>query len=482
MVKYIVVLLCVLTSTAIAADLIVNGDFSAGTSNWTIIDGGVYSYGSNALKVWATEGLWDVGFAFQEIGVTPGEIYAMNANVLNPSAEPLPGTGGTAFIKLEFYNGTGTIINGPYGTTLDIINGTFATNTWLPLSGSMIAPGGAATVKAVLMVQDAGGGTSVAWFDNAFLGGPALPVINSPDYDGINGVNMADFTKLAGVWGQQSSTYNLAGSEFIDAEDLTVMGNAWLSTIPVYPGYTLAWSDEFYGPEIDSSNWTHEIGTGTNGWGNWEWEYYTDRPENSRIEDGVLVIEARKESYGGKNYTSARLKTQGKQSFMYGKIEARIKLPAGGNGIWPAFWMLGDNVTSIGWPQCGELDILEMMEDPFTAVGAIHYGSSDPYIHNYHSGSYTTATNLSDDFHVYGVEWDETEIRWYRDGFNYHTSSNSWAGTGAEQEVYPAPFNQNFFIILNFAVGASWATEDPDLAFPQKYYVDYVRVYEKTIP
>ena len=125
------------------------------------------------------------------------------------------------------------------------------------------------------------------------------------------------------------------------------------SSVTPPTGYTLKWSDEFNGTSINTSNWTYDIGTGSGGWGNNELEYYTNRPENARIENGNLVIEARKESYSGANYTSARLKTKGLKSWTYGKIEARIKIPTG-QGIWPAFWMLGDNIDSVSWPKCGE--------------------------------------------------------------------------------------------------------------------------------
>jgi hypothetical protein len=466
-----------LFSCAANAELLNNGDFSAGSSGWAITDGGVYAdLGDNALKVWATGGLWDVGFAYQVVPVVPGETYTMSADVLNPSSEPLPGAGGVAFIKLEFYDGTGTIINGPYGTSLDAIDGTVSQDVWHSLSGSMVAPAGSATVSAIPMVQDTGGGTSVAWFDNASLTGPDIAVINSPDYDSSLRVDYLDFAKLAGVWHQTSSTYNLSGSNFIDLEDLQLFAGAWLTGISPYPGYDLVWSDEFYGSAINSQDWTYETGTRGDGWGNWEWQYYTDRTENSRVEDGKLIIEARRENYGGMDYTSARIKTQGKQSFQYGRIEARIKMPVGGHGIWPAFWMLGDNITSVGWPTCGELDVVEMMSDPYEALGTMHFAKPNGD-HDSLGGNDTLGGNLSDDFHVYAVEWDETGIRWYRDNNNYYTASYWTSNAG----VFPAPFNQPFFIILNFAVGAHWwdkATTDSTVAFPQQMAVDYVRVYQ----
>lgn len=476
-------------SSGFAGELLENGNFDIGRAHgfW---DGGIngwghwgseiyqhvdnnYHYGNFGIAMWGT----DSGLVQVEQCV-PGDKFTLSGSMVYPSGGEALTLSRKGYLKLEFWSGPNPTGVKLHQVIVGSLGGSDAADTWNDYSGSGTAPVGTTEVRVVAHVFGTGAGK--CYFDNISL--DDSPTVNSPDYDDSLSVNFADFAKLAGVWGKQSSVYNLAGSEFIDVGDLAVMANAWLFDVPVYPGYTLAWSDEFYGSQIDSGNWTHEIGTGSNGWGNQEWQYYTDRSENSRIENGMLVIEAKKENFGGSNYTSARLKTQGKRSFTYGKIEARMKMPTGGNGIWPAFWMLGDNITTVGWPQCGELDILEMMEDPYTAIGAIHYGSSDPYIPDNHVGSYTSATNLSDDFHVYGVEWDETRIRWYRDGVTFHVSANSWAGLDAEQEVYPAPFDKDFFILLNFAVGAHWATEDPNLQFPQKFYIDYVRVYQKTTP
>ncbi|MHC5183825.1 MAG: hypothetical protein ACYSPI_06075, partial [Planctomycetota bacterium] len=168
--------------TADLNKILLNGDFTGGGSSWSIGNGGVYAdLGDNALKVWTSVTLWDVGFAIQEVAATPGQTYTLSADVWNSSTEPLPGTGGQAFIKLEFFDGTGTIINGPYGTQLDIIDGTTAQDTWIPLSGSMVAPAGSATFKVIPMVQNIGGGVSVAWFDNVLL--TTTPMPDVPTYN-----------------------------------------------------------------------------------------------------------------------------------------------------------------------------------------------------------------------------------------------------------------------------------------------------------
>jgi beta-glucanase (GH16 family) len=247
-------------------------------------------------------------------------------------------------------------------------------------------------------------------------------------------------------------------------------------------GYTLIWSDEFNGRNgslPDPAKWTYDIGG--SGWGNHELEYYTNRRENARIEDGKLVITAREEPYNGPDgaefdYTSARLKTQGLFSQAYGRFEARIKLPAG-QGLWPAFWMLGDSFGSAGWPKCGEIDIMENVgKEPGVNHGSLHAPSSTA------TTSDLTATitlpagqKLSDDFHVYAIEWDPEAIRFYLDANLYATfSSAQWPRGGTWV------FDHRFFLILNVAVGGDWpGSPDDTTEFPQTMLVDYVRVYKR---
>ncbi len=235
--------------------------------------------------------------------------------------------------------------------------------------------------------------------------------------------------------------------------------------------WELVWSDEFDGPTLDPANWTPEIGAG--GWGNNELQYYTDRPENLRIEDGMLVIEARQEDYRSSTYTSARIKTQGKRTFRYGRIEARMRLPVGGKGIWPAFWMLGEDFTTVGWPRCGEIDIMENIGQPNTVYGTVH---GPGYSGGNGIGSAYTVPGppLSADFHVYAVEWEPGEIRWYVDDAQFHT-------VRAEQVPGEWVFDHPFFLLLNLAVGGNWpGYPDETTPFPQQLVVDYVRVYRDT--
>jgi beta-glucanase (GH16 family) len=240
--------------------------------------------------------------------------------------------------------------------------------------------------------------------------------------------------------------------------------------IPEPEGWKLAWNDEFDGPALDARNWTFDIG-GT-GWGNEEWQYYTNRPQNARLENGFLVIEARQEDYRGRRYTSARLKTQGLQSWTYGRMEARLKVPFG-QGIWPAFWMLGSDIPRVGWPACGEIDIMENIGREPGVVHATLHGpgySGDRGV----TGLYTLPDGaFSDDFHTFAVEWEAAEIRWYLDGALYQTKSPA---DMPEAWVYDHPF----FIILNVAVGGTWpGYPDETTVFPQRMLVDYVRVYQR---
>jgi beta-glucanase (GH16 family) len=244
--------------------------------------------------------------------------------------------------------------------------------------------------------------------------------------------------------------------------------------------YTLTWSDEFSSPDgssPDSSKWTMDIGG--NGWGNNELEYYTSRPQNVQIVNGNLSITALNETYTGtdgvtRQYTSARLKTAGRFTQRYGRFEARIKLPKG-QGLWAAFWMLGDNYTSVGWPQCGEIDIMENIgSNPSTILGTLHgpgYSGSAGLTANY---SLPSPQLFSDDFHLFAVEWEPTAIRFYVDGVLYKTRTPADLPAGT-QWVFDHPF----YIILNLAVGGNLpGAPDATTQFPQSMLVDYVRVYE----
>ncbi len=242
---------------------------------------------------------------------------------------------------------------------------------------------------------------------------------------------------------------------------------------PPAPSWQLVWQDDFDGPQgqsPDSANWAFDVGAG--GWGNQELQYYTNRQENVSLDGtGNLVITARRESFGGQPFTSARIKTQGLFEQTYGRFEARIKLPWG-PGIWPAFWLLGSGVETVGWPQCGEIDIMEFRGQQTNLINGTVHGPG------YSGGSSITKTfgfqndRFDKDFHLFAAEWGENYIRFYADDVLY-------------QEIKPADlpgdwvFDKPFFIILNVAVGGNYVgfptSETP---FPQSMVIDYVRVYK----
>jgi beta-glucanase (GH16 family) len=229
--------------------------------------------------------------------------------------------------------------------------------------------------------------------------------------------------------------------------------------------WNLVWSDEFTETSIQSSNWNFETGSG--GWGNSELEYYTNRTDNATISNGNLLIIAKQESYNGSNYTSARMNTSGLHSWTYGKVEASIKLPSG-QGLWPAFWMLGNNISQVSWPQCGEIDIMERINTAPTLYGTMHWENNGAASY----GGNTPIPNPSQ-YHLYSVEWDSASIVWYLDGTQY------WSGNIANNINNTNAFHEPFYILLNMAVGGTWpGNPDGTSVFPDTMYIDYVRVYQ----
>lgn len=260
-----------------------------------------------------------------------------------------------------------------------------------------------------------------------------------------------------------------------------------VSPVPTDDPWTLVWNDEFDDQAIDPAKWTFDLGDGSDignpGWGNNELEWYTNDPENVKEEDGKLIITARKEAVGGKEYTSSRIKTKGLFSKRYGKFEIRAKAPAG-KGYWPAIWMLPEHNTYGVWAASGEIDIMEGWGSrPHTVAGTIHYGSQWPG--NIYSGQETELPGGStiEDFHTYAIEWEPGEIRWYVDG-QLFSVKNDWYSLSAGQpanNAYLAPFDQEFHLLMNLAVGGNFdGNPTPDTVFPKSMEIDYVRVYELT--
>lgn len=245
--------------------------------------------------------------------------------------------------------------------------------------------------------------------------------------------------------------------------------------------WKLVWSDEFNGDKLDPIKWEFEVNG--KGGGNNELQYYTDRPQNLSVHDGKMVITAAKEKFQGpdgkKDYTSARIFSKEPASWQYGRFEARIKMPKG-KGLWPAFWMLPTAKAYGEWPLSGEIDITEVIGDkPNISYGTLHYG--DKWPHDAHSGDKVTlpAGDFSDDFHVYSVEWQAGEIRWYLDGKLFGTQTQ-WRTASAP---FPAPFNQKFHFLFNVAVGGAWpGPPNAATVFPQMMEVDWVRAYQLATP
>lgn len=238
-----------------------------------------------------------------------------------------------------------------------------------------------------------------------------------------------------------------------------------------YPNYSLVWSDEFNGSSL-SSDWTHEIGNGSWGWGNNEMQFYKE--ENTVVEDGLLKITAKEESAASFNYTSSRIKTQGLQSFQYGRIDVRAALPYG-QGYWPAIWMLGENIGSAGWPSCGEIDIMELVGggsfNNRTIHGTVHWSDNGAHASYGDVSTLPSGEMYAEQFHVFSIIWDASSIRFLRDDIQYHDINISGSDFSA--------FQNNFFLILNVAVGGNWpGSPNQNTLFPQTMAVDYVRVFQ----
>ncbi len=234
----------------------------------------------------------------------------------------------------------------------------------------------------------------------------------------------------------------------------------------------LVMQDEFdIDGALNSELWTYNIGTGNDGWGNNELQYYTDRPENIVAENGTLKITARQESFEGSSYTSARILTQGKFEQKYGRFEARMQLPWG-QGMWPAFWLLGSNIDDVSWPNCGEIDIMENRgSEPTLISSALHgpgYSGGNPIFKAYE----LVDSRFDNEFHIFGIEWAPGYINFYVDDVLYNQitpsdASGDWV------------FDQPFFIIINLAVGGNFGgPPNENTVFPQSLLVDYIRVYE----
>jgi beta-glucanase (GH16 family) len=230
--------------------------------------------------------------------------------------------------------------------------------------------------------------------------------------------------------------------------------------------WSMVWSDEFDGNALNEQIWAYNIGTGIGGWGNNELQYYTNNPNNIEVSNGSLKITARQENFNGSNYTSSRIITNNLMEFKYGKIESRIKVPIG-QGLWPAFWMLGANFETASWPQCGEIDIMEHINNESVTNGTVHWNNNTG--HSYKGSAVPFDEN---DFHVYAAIWDSTSVTFELDGHSY------FRFPFLESNNTEAIFRKEFFLLLNVAVGGNWpGNPDGSATFPASMEVDYIRIY-----
>ncbi len=327
------------------------------------------------------------------------------------------------------------------------------------------------------------GGESIVKPTNLVIAATPIGVTTSnPNGDGSGTVNftfsatnatsykiaLGDGVTQESTSGSLSYTYNVSGINSYTVYVSAYNGSQFISTsvaLTIYVAPKAIWADEFnVDGAPDGTKWGYDTGTGDWGWGNNEAQYYTTRAENVKVQNGVLKITTIKENYNGSNYTSARIKTQGKFSFKYGKVEIKAKMPVGG-GTWPALWMLGDNITSAGWPACGEIDIMEHLGNQLNKIyGTLH--------HPGHSGGSAdsrnvTISNAATEFHIYSLDWRADAIKFYVDNQLFYTFTNTTS----------LPFNQNFFLIINSAIGGNFGgTIDPNFV-SSTYEVDYIRVY-----
>jgi len=240
--------------------------------------------------------------------------------------------------------------------------------------------------------------------------------------------------------------------------------------------YNLVWADEFdYTGLPDTSKWSYDVGG--NGWGNNEKQYYTKESlDNSFVKDGILHIVALKENYQNNDYTSTRLITNGKYTVKYGRIEVRAKLPKG-NGTWPAIWMLGANIQEVGWPLCGEIDIMEHVGKDQNVVHVSLHSKLYNFIKNNQLTHFERITDVSNAFHLYGIEWSANSIKFFIDDKLFYTTIKGDGGRVTTDEGWP--FDKPFYLILNLAIGGNWGGEIDNSIFPTEMQIDYVRIYKK---
>ena len=342
---------------------------------------------------------------------------------------------------------------------------------------------GAVYGKKVPLVEDLGTTTEVPNADEEYENYPLEDYAGTWQYAPIYGKETIYLSDLGFLGFYIGGTHAYTIIARTDAEMVVRTegfdGNGWFfiltteeeAIIPADPDYkNLVWMDDFEKDGApDADKWTYDIGTGSNGWGNNEAQYYTDRASNVVVENGVLKIMAKKENYMGASYTSTRLKTQGKYTFTYGRVDIKAKLPSGG-GTWPALWMLGSNITSVGWPACGEIDIMEYVgNNPGHIQSAIHNTSSSG---NTINRKKVDIENENDEYHVYSMIWSDDQISFLLDGVRYYTY-RPLIKNGANW-----PFSADQFLIMNIAIGGNLGGNIDPSYMGSDMIIDYVKVYQ----
>jgi len=411
-----------------------------GANDYLMSNAVVAHSGTNYFKVYqASTGSINYDGIYQDYISGPGAVYTANGWAYTAASDALAGQN-AAWIEVTFRDAGANILaiyRSALITTNTIAAGTFPASHWNNLAiTNQYDPGSYQLTNTVSQLV-APSGTIFVRYQIVFQG---------------------DANKSS-------------GSVYFDDLNLTLAGNA------PYGNMNIIWTDEFDGTVINTNLWTYDLGNG--GWGNNELEYYTSRTNNAYEADGALHLVAQAEAFGGASYTSARIKSQGLFSWKYGRIEWRAQLPAG-TGFWPALWLLGTNISSLGWPGCGEIDVMESNGgNPGMAQGSIHSGSDATAIYNFLDGDSVT------NFHTYTLDWTTNTILFYVDGHLYETQS-SWSSSTSNP--YPFPFNQPFFIIMNMAIGGNYLGQPSTNAinagsvFPGQVLVDYVRIYNVTDP
>ncbi len=378
----------------------------------------------------------------------PGAVYAADGWAYTSASDTLAGQN-AAWIEVTFRDASANILalyRSALITTNAVATGTFPKNTWidLPITNQYNPNSYAITNHTAALVAPAG--TSFVRYQITFQGG-ALYSAGSVYFDDLT------LTQTAG--GPQ--------------------GN-----------WNIVWSDEFNGASISPTNWTFEIGNGSGGWGNNEQEYYTSLPQNAYVSNGLLHIVGLNQSYDGYSYTSARMKSEGLFTALYGRFAFRVKLPAG-QGLWPALWMMPEDSVYGGWAASGEIDVMENIGSiPTNVFGTLHFGGPYPDNTQSYGLSYNFLPGASvTNFNIYLLEWTTNAINWYINGQLYETQTSWWSSSTTDNSTinpYPAPFNKPFYIIMNLAIGGTLGGTINNSIFPCDMQVDYVRLYNLTAP